>query len=211
MASSGLGSRPLIHLLGECDGECQEKAFRWLLWSERFSGKRPAMVDCQQDYSQLIGPKGRNMLRKAQRRGYSYGEVDFNHYLRDVHEVNTSMPVRSGRPMSAAYAEYPLPVTVSDDCPRHTDVFVGGLKDGKLMAYCWLVLCGEAAIINRIIGHRDALPDGVMNGLVAALVAACQGRSVRWINYLTIESATEGLSAFKRHVGFRPTETRFVL
>ena len=65
------------------------------------------------------------------------------------------------------------------------------------------MLVNELAVIDQILGHADALPHGVMNGLVRELVEVALGPGcVRAINYLTLRSSTPTLDRFKRSVGF---------
>ena len=98
----------------------------------------------------------------------------------------------------------------------HTTFHLGAFTgSGKLAAYIELVRMGELGIINRILGHKDHLPNGVMNGLVHFMVtwslqtaslqtASLQTASIREVNYLTLNSATMELDRFKRSVGFVP-------
>ncbi len=159
-----------------------------------------------EDYLDLIGPKSRNMIRKAARSGYMFRRFEWNDRLDDIYQINTSMTARQGRPMTDTYTRRPedRAYDQSDYSRSHQIRNYGGFKGGHLVAYCCLHFCGDLAIINQILGHGDHLPFGVMNGLVDFMVQDClRETSAKYVNYLTMRSATSGLSSFKKHVGFR--------
>lgn len=168
------------------------------------------------DFLELVGPKTRNMIRKATRAGYSGDVFQHNDHLKEIDEINTSLPVRAGRPMADSYTKAAEEIGWSDDeCQLHSTTYVGvflsGDVDRTLVAYCQLAVCGELAIANRFIGHGDHLRAGVMNILIQHVVHWCWSFGVRRVNYLTMPSATTGIEAWKRHNGFRPIETSFVV
>ena len=155
-------------------------------------------------YHALIGPKSRNMIRKAQRAGYTFAPFEYNERLDDLFEVNTSKPVRQGQPMSAGYLERPKPISSHAGCDRHRIVWLGGFRNGRLRAYARLIVLEEIAIVSQFLGHGEDLHNGVMNGLVDEMAQFVIGDDrIRAINYLTLRSSTETLDRFKRSVGFR--------
>ncbi len=159
-------------------------------------------------YQQLIGAKSRNMLRKAQRAGIATGPFHWNDRLDEIHAINTSKAVRSGGPMTESYLQPPAPIggAASLGCALHPTLYVGAEREGRLVGYSRLVAVGDLAVIDQILGHADALPDGVMNALVHALVDAARERTtIVAINYLTLRSSTASLDRFKRSVGFEAT------
>lgn len=201
-------------LIGECSSRyCFDVAAAWKMWADRkFARVPPAMIDTSDDYWKAIGTKGRNMVRKSARNDYDCQRFEFNDYLDDVYAINTSKVERQGRPMTSSYTEHPKPVSfVESLCHRHRTVYVGVFKDERMWAYAQVAVSNDLAVLNRIIGHADALTYGVMNALVYGVEWRAATAGVRFINYLTMPSATEGLEAFKRHVGFRAIETEFTL
>ncbi len=190
----------------DCGADCPEFIRSWLAWAPRIQPEA-AMITVpidESDYLAAIGPKTRNMIRKAERAGYTYREFEYNDELDALWAINRSTPERQGKPMSKSYRERPDPSHgVQDLCDEHRRVWVGGYVGETLSAYCQLVLCGELAIVNRILGHADFLRDGVMDGLALALVRRCIGTRVRFINYLTLKTSP-GLRHFKESTGFRP-------
>lgn len=201
-------------LVGHDDADCAHAATTWQRWSNNcflLTGKRPAMLDLAADYDELIGAKGRNMLRKA------HANADFLHFhynqqLDGMHAVNVSMPVRAGRPMSESYLARPMPQSAGSHCGRHKTHYIGAfLDDGVLGAYAFLSICGELAVVNRFIGKPEAMRLGAMNGLIYEMVRVARFWDCRLLNYLTMESSTSGLTSFKKHVGFRATDVEFAL
>jgi hypothetical protein len=161
------------------------------------------------EYMDAIGPKPRNMIRKAHRYGYSYRPFDYNEYSEDVFAINTSKPVRVGGPMKQHYLTPPRPYIAQELCKEHCVAFLGGFRGDVLRAYVRLEVLNELAIINQFIGHGESLRDGVMNGLVHHIVDWCiaAGR-VCAINYLG-HASEESLARFKRSTGFRGRATAF--
>lgn len=199
-----------LDLVGDtCIGDPTCGAFleKWGAWADKHSNSRMALLWINKDYVALLDPKSRNMLRKSQRAGYTYAPFTWNERLDEIHDINLSKPVRSGGPMTDNYRKRPTPSqTTTGGCPLHRTVYMGAFRAGRLKAYCVLAVVNELAVVNQILGHADALPDGVMNGLVKALHDFCLDTSVTHINYLSLESSPEGLARFKRSVGFESRE-----
>lgn len=148
----------------------------------------------------------RRKLRRAERQGYSFGEIDRTRYVDDVHEINTSMAERQGKPMTDAYRLRPkfgpLP---NYTCPRHRLVTYGVLDaHGKLVAYTWVYQVGQMCLFSTILGHGDHLEEGVMYVLIAGAVRDLLATSgTRYAMYNMHNSGGEGLRFFKERMGFR--------
>lgn len=198
--------------LSKCGSDCGPFLAKWSAWCNKFDGERLALIKIDRDYFNHLNRKSRQMITKSQRRGYTYRRFNYNDYLQDIYEINTSKEERQNKPMAEGYLEYPTPISSEfHRCDTHKYLRVGGFKDSKMYAYCAVAFVNELAILNTIIGHADALTDGVMNGLIDYLVRICDdGGRVKYLNYLTMESSGESLQAFKRSVGFESYEVRFV-
>jgi hypothetical protein len=186
----------------------------------RFGGKLsvtkvpPAILDLtvgHDAYWQLIGAKGRNMVRKAEKLGYGFAQFSWNEHIDDIFAVNTSMSHRGGKEMTAGYRERPSTIGASAFCDRQLRMYYGAFKEGTLYAYLVLVVFGHFATINTILGHGDHLKDGIMNGLIDFLVRdlASEGK-VRYVNYLTLKGGRESLDSFKKRVGFEERNAIFL-
>jgi len=198
--------------LTKCGPDCAPFLAKWAAWCQQFDGNRLALVYTDDRYYDSLDRKSRAMIRKAEARGYVYGSFNYNDHLDSIFEINTSKETRQGKPMTEAYLEKPTPINdYMQRCHVHRYNRLGAFKDGKLRAYCAMATLNELAILNTIIGHADALPDGVMNGLIHYIVMDCSYTpGVKYLNYLTIESSGESLQAFKRSVGFESYQVRFV-
>ena len=162
-----------------------------------------------EEYHAKIGPKSRNMLRKATRAGYTSRSFLTANYLDDIFAINTSMKTRGGVEMSAGYQSYP---TSSDDvsadyCENHHSVSIGVFLEDTLVAYVLMPIVGELAVVNRILGHGEHLNQGVMNLLVEGIVryALDEAPNIKSVNYLTLRSSRAGIDRFKSSVGFEDT------
>lgn len=165
----------------------------------------PKTIDA---YSQSIGDKSRNMVRKAIRAGYQYVTVDANNYIDDVMAVRLSAPTRQGKPIPAYFFERPEKIVYNQECPYHGDGFYGIFKGGKLVAYTTLYFYGQIAQVNHILGHAEFLKDGIMNLLMHEVVNDLIENKpwVRAINYLYsgARNGASGTALFKRSIGFEP-------
>jgi len=163
--------------------------------------KVPKTIDI---YLKEIGAKSRNMNVKAQKNGIVCKIFNWNEYLDNIYEINTSSIKRQGRTMDEAYMQYPEKVNneIEDDFSIE---FVGAFVDEKLIGYIELYNYGNFTMINRILGHKNYLKFGAMNLLIKECVEyAIKSQRIEYINYLTMQN-TKGnsLSAFKKRVGFR--------
>jgi hypothetical protein len=202
-----------------CGPDCERFVAKWQAWwDSAFSETNaPAMLttpSTRDAYRQLIGPKSRNMLAKAARNGVYFADFDHDAHLDAIHEINRSMPVRSGGPMRPAYMIRPPAIGPTPRlCERHRHHWLGGwapdwkrnAHDLKLIAYCHLVVVNELAVINTILAHGDHLDTGVMNALIDEIARrSTDDGTIRFTNYLTMHGPA-GLTRFKRSVGFVTT------
>lgn len=195
-------------------GDCFTYIQKW----QRYFAELPPTVallevpGLRQDYFDIVNTKTRNMVRKAKKLNYITGLFRYNQHLDDMYEINRSSAVRQGQPMSRAYFNKLAPIAeIENPCPIHEQIYVGVFDEHKLVAYCWLAICNDVAIINRILGHADHLKNGIMNLLFYGISSWCQNKHVHWVNYRTMESTTNGLEKFKKHVGFKPVPVRILV
>jgi hypothetical protein len=147
----------------------------------------------------------RQKIRRAEKLGYEFRAFAYNDFLDDVYEINTSMDDRQGKPMSDSYRQKPAPgpEPAAPTCMRHRRDWFGVFKDGKLYAYTNVLQCGEMMLFSKILGHGDAMDDGIMNLLVFQAAKVRQAESgTRYPVYFLHHSGTEGLQFFKRKMGF---------
>ena len=142
---------------------------------------------------------GKSML--CLRKGYRFEEIDRNRFIEDIHEINTSLNDRQGREMDEAYREkkehYPV---------QENHRYFGVLKGDKLVAYAWVTVCGEVALLGTLLGHGDHLKAGVMYLLVTRIINLFldEDKEVKYVMYDTVFGSRERLRFFKKRLGFRP-------
>ncbi len=146
---------------------------------------------------------------RAERLGYRFAPIQRQRYEAEVHDINTSLKHRQGRPMAAGYLR--RPVFGADDypCDLH-GVHANGVFDPeqRLVAYLWMYRAGELALVSQILGHGDHLENDVMfllfRGALEREIAIGPGVVV----YNRHDSGTRGLIQWKEWQGFeeRPVE-----
>jgi len=153
----------------------------------------------------------RKRCLRAGRLGYRFSPVRRHELADDIYAINTSMPARQGRPMSAGYlqrpSETPLPAYA---CQRHAIRTYGvTAADGHLVAYLWLYRAGDLALVSSILGHADHLDNGVMFQLVAGTIQQEIAAGPGWLVYNRHDSGTDGLRWFKERCGFEERLVRW--
>lgn len=157
-------------------------------------------------YLTLIGDKSRNMIRKAQKTGYYYKEVNPNDYIDDIYQIRISDLNRQGRSIPDYYKVKPKFIIdeSKNKCILHQMKFFGLFHDNTLCAYITIKSFGELAQIDHILGHKEHLQYGIMNLLVYSMIESLikSNSSIKFINYLYMSSKST-MSSFKRSLGFR--------
>lgn len=164
----------------------------------------PASVDKWRSHHRTA----RKRILRADRLGYQAGVVQRHERADDIHAINTSMPERQGRPMSAGYHERPSETPLPDyPCGRHA-IRTYGVTDttGTLVAYLWLYRAGELALVSSILGHADHLDNGIMYLLFAGMLEHEIPHGPGTVVYNRHDSGTDGLRFYKERCGL--TEQR---
>jgi len=169
-----------------------------------------ALLRIPDTFEDYLKGKERQALRtnrtKALKEGFKYSQFEANQYVEDILAINTSVPVRQAKPMDKSYTTREMVLKFIEDNPVLHGVFN---KEGTLVAYSQTVLCGEALILNRIIGHAAFLDQGIMYLLVIEIVKEMislkkENGLPLWIMYDMFFGALPGLRYFKERLGFKP-------
>ena len=159
--------------------------------------------NCIEEYLKFIGPKSRNMNKKAEKNTISCHLFEWNEQLDRIYDINKSSLTRQGREMEKSYQDYPNEIVY----PHEKDfkiVHIGAFLDSVLIGYIELYIYGNFAMTNRILGHKEYLKYGVMNLMIKRCVEYGIESGLEYINYLTMQNRkNNSLSAFKYRVGFR--------
>lgn len=155
------------------------------------------------EYLERVGPKTRNVIRKAAKTGYEFREFTWNDHLEDIHRINTSAASRSSGPMRGWYTQ---PVEPREEAERRK--YYGAFNEGRLYGYLHLVVCGDFGFFRHFLGHADHLANGIMNGLIDWTVQRYAADSqMKWLKYGALVAGEDSMSAFKHHAGFAPYAT----
>jgi hypothetical protein len=148
----------------------------------------------------------RKRVRRARRVGYTCDPFDPDDRRADLLAIHASLPQRQGQAIEPTYLD---PAAVYDTGP-HVE-YIGVFRDGILVAYAQLRYAGEIVGLNRVMGHGDHLDDGIMFLLMAEIVAHVKTTrpDIHYVFYDMFFGASEGLRAFKTHLGFRPHYVRW--
>lgn len=149
----------------------------------------------------------RRKVRRAERDGYAFTQIDRNDHLDDLYEINTSAPLRQGKTMTDDYLKRPEPTSPLPrfPCARHQQRHYGIVRDGRLYAYSWVYQVGEVCMFSTILGHADHLDAGIMYSLVnGALADLMEAARPRYAMYTMHFAGTDGLRYFKERLGFAP-------
>lgn len=153
----------------------------------------------------------RKRADRAARLGYQFEAIDRSQFNDDLHEINTSLPERQGRPMTDGYTTRRDHGALPDyACARHRVHTYGIMQGERLRAYLTLYRCGELGLVSMILGHGDHLRNDIMYLLHAGLVAD-QVHHQGALFYNAHSSGTDGLRYYKERVGYRATDIEWLL
>lgn len=148
----------------------------------------------------------RKQLKHARRFGLAFAPIDPAARLEEILAINRSAGERQGEAMHPDYLDE---AKVRRYFERSSDVFGVTDPEGVLRAYLSIRACGDVAVLERVLGHADALKQGVVWVLFAEVVRELAERrridgSPTWFMYDTLLGASHGMRQFKEWVGFEP-------
>lgn len=171
-------------------------------------------------------------INRAKRDGFYCKIFNYANHVPDIHAINTSMPIRTGRPMSETYqrninelggAPKELRPADSPACPLHHDLWWGvfqkveGYMQGdtktneQLVGYIMLRRNGNYAFYGKILGHGDFLKHGIMHYLHFRIFewahagAELITHNLDYLVYAGYFQGKEGLQNWKQRALFEPS------
>ena len=144
--------------------------------------------------------------RRASRAGLTFVPLDPLARLDEILTINRSAETRQGVPM---HEDYLNEAALRRFFEQSDAAFGVNDSEGLLRAYICIRLCGEVACVERLLGHADALKQGVMWALVTGTIRELtlrrqtEGRPA-WFMYDTYFGAAPGLRQFKDRIGCEP-------
>lgn len=200
-----------------CDHESCEKHARPLY--EQLSvphySRGASIMDCPASLEEWRAEHrtARKRADRAVRLGYTFAEVDFSEHADDLFDINTSLAVRQGRPMTDGYKIRGPRRPLSEDqtrCPRHRTCCYGVLQGDTLRSYLTLHRAGDLAMVSMILGHGDHLDAGIMFLLMQGVIEA-QAPQTGFYYYNLHRSGQDGLRWNKERLGFTERDVEWVL
>lgn len=167
-----------------------------------------------EDYFMAVEAAARRNFKKAQRNGCQVAPIQFNDYLGDIGAIRSSAAVRQGAMPDDYVAgvvqpcSNPIPQTAT-----HAYPYLGVIREGRLVAYAGLMIAGELAMIEHILGHAAHQADGVVPMLIIGMAGHVMNHypSVRYYGYGSYFGAGETMRRFKRKFCFTPHRVTWVL
>jgi hypothetical protein len=169
------------------------------------------LPDTSEGFAQNLRKHARRHVKKAVAAGYTFAPLDALARLDEVMAINRSLEERQGRAMSREYFDE---VAVRQYHEQSGETYGVFDRLGILRAYADIRVCGQVVVLNRVLGHGDAMGDGVMYLLLTAMVRLTIERrgsneSPIWFMYDTFPGASAGLRQFKYAIGLEPYRVRW--
>jgi hypothetical protein len=148
-----------------------------------------------------IGPKTRNLIRKAEKKGVHVRSVPFTDDLvKGIKTIFDETPIRQGKPFWHYKKAFE---TVKHEMSDRLDraEFIGAYFDKELIGFIKLLYADKYADMVEILSkleHRDKSPT---NALLAKAVEICSERKLPYLVYA--HWAHGSLGDFKRNNGFQ--------
>jgi len=162
-------------------------------------------------WQNVLGFKGRNKARQAEKKGVDLREIPFDDQLIEgIWRIYNENPVRQGK----RFPHFGMSLArVRDHAGTFLDdsIFLGAFLAGGLIGFAKLTIdeSGTQAGLMHIvsmISHRDKAPT---NALIAQAVRSCAARNISYLVYSRFSYGNkqrDSLSDFKDRNGFRRVE-----
>jgi hypothetical protein len=160
------------------------------------------------EYSEHFKEKEKSIFyaKKAKSRGYVVREIEMNRHIDEIHDINTSLASRQGRPMENSYL-----IKKNNFESISNYQYYGVLsKEGKLVSYCVIGHYGDFVAFSQCLGHRNN--DGCMHLMLTEVI--CQlidSGKIKYVLFDTWFGAQPGLKKFKASFGFKPYRAKYSL
>lgn len=171
--------------------------------------------------SRATNGKYHRSANRAKRLGYASRFVGLRSYQRSLHEL-TGSKWRRSKGLLVLEALVGPGHRLTDTgapaepaaCPRHWrqcwGCFQTTPEGEKLAGFAILIRAGNVVWVQRLIGHGDALADGVMKLMIFDIMQWLLARAepstqgVRYLIHGSVEEGGRGLFDWKRYLGFKP-------
>ncbi len=176
-----------------------------------------AIQEIPTSFEEYLKGKKKQVVRtnrtKCLKQGYYFKIFPSSDFFTEIIDINSSSNVRQGRPISKSYTDENEVKKWISDKPSLYGVFD---KNDTLKAYAYVPIIGDVCVISRLLGHEEALEDGVMYLLISEVVHDFIEKKKllgypKYIMYDTFFGAKPGLKYFKERLGFEPAKVKWRL
>lgn len=162
-------------------------------------------------WNQVLGFKGRNKAKQAEKKGVEIREVPFSDELVDgIWRIYNESRVRQGK----RFPHFGMSLErVHEHAGTFLDcsIFLGAFFAGELIGFAKMTMdetCTQAGLMHilSLIKHREKAPT---NALIAQAVRACIPRKIAYLVYSQFSYGNkqrDSLSDFKERNGFQPMD-----
>lgn len=170
-----------------------------------------------EDYwKKTLRGNARTEYRKAVKNGVTIKQISNTAEVEDdLYKIQHSTETRQGRSLTPKYygKKWENHDFSQYRCPVHKKEFWVAQKDGKSVAYMWLVFCGEYMVTNSIMGHIDYWQYGIMKYMIVEMLKIkieADDRLVKYFNYGTPGFLKGGLRFFCRDLSLEFPERKII-
>lgn len=162
-------------------------------------------------WTKQLDNKTRNMVRKAEKKGVSLGEVPFDDALiRAIWGIYNECPVRQGK-LFPHYGMTLEAVRKYAGTFLDSSIFIGAFSEDNMIGFLKLTMDDtrtQAGLMHilSMVRHRDKAPT---NALIAQAVRSCADRGIPYLVYSNFaygKKQKDSLSEFKERHGFQRVE-----
>jgi hypothetical protein len=177
---------------------------RWrLIQNKRWGVALLRLPDTTEEYRQLVSSLMRRRVKHATRSAFVFTRIDPLARVDEIMAINRSTSERQGIPIHPDYLDEEK---VRRYLHRTADVFGVVDANGVLQAYMCVRTCGEVGCLERMLGHADAIDEGLVYllilGVVDWLISLRAAKGVPlWFMYDMFSGASPGMRQFKHVIG----------
>ena len=162
-------------------------------------------------WTHILGFKGRNKARQAERKGVTLREVAFDEQLIEgIWRIYNESPIRQGK----RFPHYGMSLTrVREYASTFLDcsVFLGAFVEDSLIGFAKLTIdeTGSQAGLMHIVSMIEHRAKAPANALIAEAVRSCAARKISYLVYSQFSYGNkqrDSLSDFKERNGFKRVE-----
>jgi hypothetical protein len=206
-----------VDMAGDAQAKGLYRAFtrrhaRWRVIQNRAWGVALLEIpDSAEAYEAVLSRHWRRQVKLARKAGVICRPIAPLEHVPEILAINQSRTVRQG---TAMHPDYLDEGRVREFFATVMDAMGAFDPAGVLRGYLTTRTCGDVVVLERVLGHADALPTGMMYLLFSAVLGElterrAAGSPARWFMYDSFPGATPGMRAFKTVVGFRPYRVRW--